>query len=153
MTWPARPTSPTRAQPPISTSSAADLSSDRDLSAGDLASNPTLDLAGADLTSAVVGVSCGGMTCPGGCCVRQNAAPYCISGGTACSGVALLCDGPEDCPSLQLCCANQQGSSCSVAVCGINTARLCHVKADCPLLSNCCPYMNTGYNYCSNQPC
>jgi hypothetical protein len=125
-----------------------------DLSAADLSSTTTPhDLAGSDLTTSTVGVSCGGLSCPGGCCLTQTNSPFCIAGGTTCPGVAVLCDGPEDCPSLQLCCGSQQGSSCQVAVCGINTARLCHTKADCGLLANCCPYMTTGFSYCSNQSC
>lgn len=73
------------------------------------------------------------------CCIVSDAADYCEAVGTACicSGTGCIvtsfaCDGAEDCPSGEICCAvfsNRQQryvrSSCQAA-CGGNERELCH---------------------------
>jgi hypothetical protein len=87
------------------------------------------------------GVPCGAVTCSGAqsaCCHEWDDAGIagCVSPSTvACSpppspaGSVERCDGPEDCPTGQSCCA-LPGSYCS-ATCPPALA-VCHSDADCP---------------------
>lgn len=110
------------------------------------------------------GVVCGSMTCALGmeCCVTVSGtgttSSTCIATGGNCMGGAVLaCDGAEDCPASQFCCATitftggtnpdagspvfQGGDSSCTASCDFSTnlgqsptkvtTRLCHVDDDC----------------------
>jgi hypothetical protein len=60
----------------------------------------------------------------------------CIDADAQCMGVALICDGPEDCLG-QLCCGtNDGGSECADSCEGYH---LCHDDGDCNEGESCCP--------------
>lgn len=102
-----------------------------------------------------VGVPCPDTACPGGtiCCATQNGTAgftyECIGSNDTCAGVALPCDGPEDC-SGDPCC---YGSDATI-YCGANGTcdsgggggEVCKASPDCPMGQICClthpPYPN-----------
>jgi len=124
------------------------------------------------------GVACvktdaGILTCPGGttgnnCCYRKGAPSLSTCAATCATDEwQFACDGPEDCPSGTVCCANLQSngfpptdsmfgwiankSYCKPASLGCNvdmsrsasapTAMPCHTSADCPsTFPKCCHY-------------
>jgi hypothetical protein len=106
-----------------------------------------------------VGASCGTSVCTSTeeCCVSGGGGGTCVAKGT-CSGVAFVCDGPEDCSSTEVCCygneggggAGMGGSECKPTnQCQINA---CHADADCSgVTSKCCAIANTPYNVCLAQ--
>ncbi|MCZ7682920.1 MAG: putative metal-binding motif-containing protein [Sandaracinaceae bacterium] len=94
----------------------------------------------ADWPLATVCVPCAGFSAPMGCgapnqCCEVNLPftmcrhPSVCTAGTTGGGAAVRCDGPEDCPSGELCCASgDRETVCSAACTGV---RVCHEDADC----------------------
>jgi hypothetical protein len=79
-------------------------------------------------------ISCPGSQCGNVCCVGACAA------GT-CAGEVYRCDGPEDCDADEVCCNDQNGSSCSSNPCtGGGRFEACHTTADCSFTCNDCSY-------------
>jgi len=110
--------------------------------------------------SPFAGIHCGDMSCPGEtvCCVRPVGASFaqacesvlsCMNG-----GAAAVCDGAEDCPNANACCASvtfertgpstavpKSGTSACTAGCAASVfadqqeitfnSKLCHVNSDC----------------------
>ena len=69
---------------------------------------------------------------------------------TACKGPALQCDGPEDCPSGQVCClvgTTGGGSSCmNPTDCfGAQDVPFCRADSDCDTLYHCTPAEQGSY--------
>jgi len=125
---------------------------------------PSFDLASggfpADLAVAPVAVACGEMTCTDGnaCCIsrHQGMTSYACMATCDPGEVSLSCDGPEDCPSTNACCATlvlgggmggmgsgmSSSASCESATndCSTGnldlpdrtiTTKLCHMPSDC----------------------
>src|SRR5262245_10509989 len=71
------------------------------------------------------------------CCEdSQSGESSCIGADAQCMGIALVCDGPEDCGG-QLCCGtNDGGSECADSCEGYH---LCHDEGDCNDGESCCP--------------
>jgi hypothetical protein len=102
------------------------------------------------------GVPCGsGVTCyaPDACCM--STATGCMPATSCTQGVALLCDGPEDCQqdggTAQVCCANV-GLSGGGSVCTTTCTEtdllfgiLCHSNADCVSPATCKTLSMMGY--------
>ncbi len=75
--------------------------------------------------------------------------PPCVRGSSQCKPFAVLCDGPEDCPEGQACCAapawgDEHGADRSMECTGrqaclrrIESFVACHVDADCPRAMAC----------------
>lgn len=79
------------------------------------------------------------------CCVTASAS-FCASRSTSCPGAARRCDGPEDCPTGNVCCARVEGntyhSAClKLTDCTDNGgAPLCRSSIECPsALRSCAP--------------
>ena len=119
------------------------------------------DGSGTDTASSgdTAGVSCGSATCKTGevCCVtpKDGGADQVCAASCSDGGVAVSCDGPEDCPSgsASVCCATlkvgagtppacpfEDGAASCAATCptkiptscpGEGKAKLCHTKSDC----------------------
>src|SRR5215475_5724615 len=89
---------------------------------------------GSATTDAAVGVSCGTMTCTSQqeCCVDNGGMRTCVTQGQ-CTGVAFACDGPEDCPTTEVCClaatGGMPGSTCKPA--NMCQTSACHEDPDC----------------------
>lgn len=93
--------------------------------------------------------------CPdtGVCCVDVN--DYEITGAHCsqladCSGLAFRCDGPEDCGSVEVCCAVEAlggGSSCvdEMDCNGIDEYVMCRGDEDCGPSEHCYPAGDGGY--------
>ncbi len=69
---------------------------------------------------------------------------------TACSGLAFQCDGPEDCPAGESCCAvltTGGGSSCKdpMDCIGLEDVVLCRKNEDCGLGEGCLPAEPDSY--------
>lgn len=68
----------------------------------------------------------------------------------ACSGLAFLCDGPEDCNTGEVCCALEAtggGSSCKALMdcVGLDEYIMCRQDDDCNLGQHCTPAGSGGY--------
>jgi hypothetical protein len=107
--------------------------------------SPTSGDAGGDGMSNVdasVGVACGMTTCMGTqeCCLA-NGTRSCVDAGK-CTGIAFTCDGPEDCPANDVCCAGNTGgmpgSKCEPKT-DVCRAVACHADNECPTAQpKCC---------------
>src|SRR5215470_7379921 len=106
---------------------------------------------GRSTVDAAVGVTCGMTTCTGTqeCCV-ENGMRSCVDAGK-CMGVGFVCDGPEDCPTTEVCClaatGGMPGSTCKPA--NMCQTSACHEDIDCSgNTPKCCPVGMTGYKIC-----
>jgi hypothetical protein len=82
-------------------------------------------------------VSCGASDCPRDtevCCFTgfPTITQSCTAP-SACDDLIAVCDGPEDCPSDQICCGDQTGATCkpASACVGFTASQLCHSDPDC----------------------
>lgn len=137
---------------------------------GDAAADAATDGPGVD---APVDASGAGVVCdmPGqecslpaqACCDVNAGTDMCIQQGGNCSGVPMMCDGPEDCPAAQECCLFEgQNARClDDGICGTTGSIsdvMCHTPADCPVgLDSCCgtaagPVLDL-YFVCRSGPC
>jgi hypothetical protein len=98
------------------------------------------------------GVVCATVTCDATqqCCLDLFNPPRCIAAGDVCPGTSALCDGVEDCPAGERCCATGStvacGASCDEVV--------CREAADCPSTApNCCASDQTPWGTCSALGC
>lgn len=115
---------------------------------------PVTDDAPSNNPDGAVGTECGTETCTTSqeCCVEAGGRT-CVATGT-CAGVALGCDGPEDCTGGEVCCAGGGGgpgsggtecrnaNQCNANVCGSST--------DCDG-TMCCPIQELGVSLCLAQ--
>ncbi|HEX7663242.1 MAG TPA: hypothetical protein VF407_01960 [Polyangiaceae bacterium] len=94
------------------------------------------------------GVACGSSHCDDACCVTDGGAS-CVASAASCNaGGSLVCDGPEDCGSVDICCEGASGATSGrVTYCSSATASgtcpsagdvvVCHVDGDCPKGQTC----------------
>jgi hypothetical protein len=113
---------------------------------------PTTDAPG------MSGVVCGADTCDATekCCITVSGMATmstCVPLMDPCGGVALECDGPEDCDTGDTCCAAPMGAEAGCRGVCMGLA-LCHTTADCPTDEpNCCPSMVLSASICSATAC
>jgi hypothetical protein len=96
-----------------------------------------------------------GVSCDDAVCAPDGGAAVCCVGysGAACtepgncgglSGLAVTCDGPEDCTPPQVCCFGLTGAACVAADACVSTSTwnpkytACNSTHDCPLDWGCC---------------
>jgi hypothetical protein len=68
-------------------------------------------------------------------CCSTPVETRCQAASMPCTGPAIACDGPEDCPG-QACCGTGPGTSCA-ATCPAD--RICHETSECGAGESCCP--------------
>ena len=145
----------------VATDSPADSAKSDTASPGDT-TPPPFDAAG---------VTCGSSTCIGTqvCCVDPGGPTFKCADSCSDGGVAINCDGPEDCTGGKVCCGTVDVGSGTPPTCPISTgaascaatcttviptscpdkgsARLCHAAADCAsdkANANCCTFSASG---------
>lgn len=105
---------------------------------------------------AALGTTCGTATCTATqeCCVGAGGRE-CVDLG-ACQGVALACDGDEDCGSNEVCCAGgggggpaAGGTECRNA--NQCNANVCRAMTDCEGNDMCCSIQQLGISLCLAQ--
>lgn len=90
-------------------------------------------------------VVCGSTSCPvktSYCCAKYNQPWLCQQNGSTCTyGVAVPCDGPEDCPGTEVCCAtlfvqgknlSYQSVACASSCSGRDQRVVCGASGACP---------------------
>ncbi len=76
--------------------------------------------------------------CPGSMCGSVCCEGDCINAASVCTGNVFRCDGPEDCGIGEVCCNDQNGSTCVTGTCGGYEA--CHTTSDCSFTCNDCSF-------------
>lgn len=98
-------------------------------------------------------VVCGDAGCTVGtqqCCVDSEGEARCGSAGEVCQGTSALCDGPDDCPPGERCCADGNTVFCD-STCDHDA---CRSDGDCPLAApSCCHDAETPWGRCSPPGC
>jgi hypothetical protein len=109
---------------------------------------------GVNTGEASTGLPCGMTTCSSTtqeCCVTRTGATSCTPKGECDGGVAITCNGPEECPvSGDVCCAELGHGTPSVSCTTMAACHgyvLCQSAADCPDMEPCDPGLD-GYKYC-----
>lgn len=98
-------------------------------------------------------VACGDARCnvgPQQCCIDSSGGTQCGSAGDACHGTSALCDGPDDCPMGDQCCADGSTVFCDRTC----DRHACLADGDCPLsIHHCCHDAMTPWGVCSPDGC
>ena len=116
-----------------------------DTSSGDTA------IDGTPSPDAVPDASFVGVTCPGSPCGSVCCEGTCLNSiASICSGKRYECDGPEDCSGAEVCCNNQNGSTCTTSACnGSGQLEVCHSTTDCSFSCGNCSFDSAyGQNVC-----
>jgi len=80
-------------------------------------------------------VTCPGSMCGTVCC--QTCVDVVLS---VCTGKVWECDGPEDCANNEVCCNDQNGSSCATTCNGSGRFEVCHNASDCSFACGDCSF-------------
>ena len=90
-------------------------------------------------TDAAIDAPPGAITCPGSMCGTVCCDGDCLNATTSvCTGNVFRCDGPEDCGTDQVCCNDQNGSTCVTGTCG--GFEVCHTPSDCSFACSDCSF-------------
>jgi hypothetical protein len=109
------------------------------------------------------GIRCGNAVCSAGlqvCCVSLSSAALDCTPPAECTnmgGLAVSCDGPEDCGAGQHCCMPSGAlmqTTCTSGSCLAGLA-MCHSSADCAPAETCCSITLSNYTYgtCATGAC
>lgn len=105
------------------------------------------------------GIPCGFGFCdePNVCCVTEVPPRQDCMEPTACAGLRVSCDGPEDCGAGESCCMPSGAVMSTYCLSGTCPAGMtaCHGVGDCGEGQVCCPDFVMGYSYraCRFPPC
>ncbi len=101
---------------------------------GGVSDGSTVDDAGGPNGVTCLGAADGGCD-PGQVCCSTGSGDTCQAASASCTGVALACDGTEDCTS-GTCCGTSSGTACAASC---TSYHICHVDAECGTGETCCP--------------